>query len=185
MRSLFLLAFGGVAAAASAPLEKIIFVEPPLRFITQCELREWNDRELTCVREGWPKRVALAPGVTVWKGKDRPDTSSLRAGDRLDIKLGIDSQSREVATFIWANFVKVEGVVGVRDTLHWIRIHPLASEAAGEVAAQPIWVRMDGDTSFVGGKRVDELKQGRPVIVIGERLDERRLRASRVVMSRD
>jgi hypothetical protein len=61
----------GVAAFAQARVEKIIFVEPPLRLITQCELREIGERELTCSQDGWPRKIALNQGVTVWKGKDR------------------------------------------------------------------------------------------------------------------
>lgn len=179
-----LLCGGAVAAAPQAQLEKIIFVEPPLRFITQCELREWNEHELTCLRDGWPARIAIAPNVTVWKGKDYPDTSTLRSGDRLDIKMGVDAQSREVATFIWANFVKLEGVVGLRDTLHWTRVQPLVNSETGQLADQPVWVRIDAATVFVGGARSQDLRQGRAVIIIGERLDDRRIRASRIVMTR-
>jgi hypothetical protein len=129
--ALLLFLSGGVAAFAQARVEKIIFVEPPLRLITQCELREIGERELTCSQDGWPRKIALNQGVTVWKGKDR-NAGTLRPGDRLDVKLGLDEQGREVATFIWANFVKVEGVLGVPGTVPWIRVHPLVPYSIGE-----------------------------------------------------
>jgi hypothetical protein len=175
---------GGAAVFAEARLEKLIFVDPPLRLITQCELRKIGERELTCNQDGWPRKVALNQGVTVWKGKDR-NASALRAGDRLDIKLGLDEQGHEVATFIWANFVKVEGVLGVPGTVPWIRVHPLVPYSVGEVATEPLYVRVESDATFVGGTRFEDLRQGRPVIVIGERVDDRRIRASRIVLSRE
>jgi len=71
--------------------------------------------------------------------------------------------------------VKVEGVLGVPGTVPWIRVHPLVPYSIGEVAG----------ASFVGGTRFEDLRQGRPVIVIGERVNDRRIRASRIVLSRE
>ena len=108
-----LLVWWGVSGRAQAPaVENIIYVEPVLRLITQCELRQLSPRELTCERDGWPRQVSLSKNITVWKGQDRRDIAALRGGDQLDIKLGLDAEGHEVATFIWANLVKIEGVVG-------------------------------------------------------------------------
>jgi hypothetical protein len=54
-----------------------------------------------------------------------------------------------------------------------------------KVAREPLSVRVEAGASFVGGTRFEDLRQGRPVIVIGERVDDRRIRASRIVLSRE
>ena len=186
--ALLLLICGGIAIGSSRlatppRAEKVIFVEPPLRFITQCELRELKEGALTCTRDGFPTQVSLTPDITVWKGKDNAGTSTLQLGDRLDIKMGLDSHSREVATFIWANFVKVEGVVGIRGSRRWLRLQPLVPFSLGEVSDEPVWVHVDGETTFIGGAPETGLRQGRPVIVIGQRWGNRRVQASRIVLA--
>lgn len=180
-----LLVCWGVSGRAQAPaVENIIYVEPVLRLITQCELRQLSRRELTCDRDGWPRKVSLAQSITVWKGQDRPDIAALRLGDRLDLKLGLDAQGQEVATFIWANLVKIEGVVGRARAYPWFRVHPLVPFSIGAIAEEPVFALLGPDTGFVGKARAADLRQGSPVIVIGERLNNRRLRANRIVLAR-
>ena len=178
-----LLGMVGLAAFAQARVEKILFVEPALRLLTQCELRQADAKELTCSLDGFVRRVAISPSITLWKGRDYQGIDALRPGDRLDIKLGLDSQSREVATFIWANMVRVEGVVGLRAARNWVQVHPLIPYSIGQVSEQPILTRVDGTTDFLAGARPEDLQQGRPVIVIGERLSNGRLRATRILLS--
>ena len=180
-----LLSCCGAAVHADEETEKILYVDPPMRLITQCELRTWNARELTCERDGVPRTVTFGPGLIVWKGQDRHDTSALRQGDKLDIKLGLDAQSREVATFVWANLVKVEGVVDGAMGNAWVRVRPLVPYSIGEVAAEPVFALLDGSTEFLGGARRRDLRPGRAVIVIGERLDGTRLRANRILPARE
>jgi Domain of unknown function (DUF5666) len=180
------LSFPGLAMAfAEARVEKILFVEPALRLLTQCELIKFDAKQLTCGLGKVRRTVTLARGITVWKGRDYPGVGALRRGDRLDIKLGLDSQSREVAIFIWANFVRVEGVVGLRAARNWVRIHALVPFSIGEISGRPVWARVDGNTVFAGGARPEDLQQGRAVIIIGERLDDGRLRATRIALSRE
>jgi hypothetical protein len=192
MRSALALActmlWGGVAnpAAADNGEEKILFVEAPLRLVSQCELREVKRGAITCLRDGSPFTIALAVNATVWKGQDRHDTSTLRPGDRLDMRLGIDADSREVATFVWANLTKVEGVIGappIGGPL-WVSVYPLVPGAIGEVSNRPLYAYIDAATTFLAGARRGDLRRGRAVIVIGERLDDRRIRANRILLAR-
>ena len=180
-----LLVCWGVSGRAQAPaVENIIYVEPALRLITQCGLRQLSPRELTCERDGWPRQVSLSKSITVWKGQDRHDIAALRVGDQLDIKLGLDAEGHEVATFIWANLVKIEGVVGRAGAYPWFRVHPLVPFSIGNVAAEPVFALVGRETTFVGEARAADLRQGSPVIIIGERLDNRRLRANRILLVR-
>ena len=180
-----LLVCWGVSGRAQAPaVENIIYVEPVLRLITQCELRQLSRQELTCERDGWPRQVSLARNITIWKGQDRRGIAALRVGDQLDIKLGLDGEGHEVATFIWANLVKIEGVVGRAGAFPWFRVHPLVPFSIGNVAAEPVFALVGPETSFVGKARAADLRQGSPVIIIGERLDNRRLRANRILLAR-
>ena len=175
----------GAVIHAGEAAGKILFVDPPLRLITQCQLRKWNGRELECERDGVSRKVTLGSGLTVWKGQDRSDTSALRQGDMLDIKLGLDARSREVATFIWANLVKVEGVVDGAVGNAWVRVHPLVPYSIGEVTTEPVFALLDRATKFLGGTSAGDLRRGRPVIIIGERLDSTRLRANRILLTRE
>ena len=180
-----LLVCWGAAGSAQAPaVERVIYVEPALRLVTQCELRALSQQELTCNRDGWPRKVALGGSITVWKGQDRHDITALRLGDRLDIKLGLDARGNEVATFIWANLVKIEGVVGRAGAYPWFRVHPLVPFSIGDVSAEPVFALLGQDTTFVGKASPADLRQGSPVIIIGERLDDRRLRANRILLAR-
>ena len=180
-----LLVCWGAAGSAQAPaVEHVIYVESALRVVTQCELRAFGPRELTCDRDGWPVKVALGRGITVWKGQDRKEVTALRLGDRLDIKLGLDAKGNEVATFIWANLVKIEGVVGRAGAYPWFRVHPLVPYSIGDVSAEPLFALLGPDTTFAGKAGAADLRQGSPVIIIGERLDDRRLRANRILLAR-
>ncbi len=173
----------GVAVRANAPVERVIYVDPPLRLLTQCKFRELRNRLLTCTLDGWPRSVAIGPKAPLWKGKDYPDLTSLRPGDLLDIKLGRDSGSREVATFVWANLVQVEGVLGRPGGRKWFSVQPLIPYSVGELSSQRVFAWVDRDTTIVGGVNKGELREGRTVIVIGERLDNRRIRATRIALS--
>ena len=172
----------GVAVRANAPVERIIHVDPPLRLLTQCEFRELHNTELTCTLDGWQHSIALDPKTQLWKGRVYPSLTALRPGDLLDIKLGLDSNSREVAIFVWANLVQVEGVLG-RASERWFPVQPLIPHTVGELSDRRIFAWVDNETAIVGGASQRELQEGRAVIVIGERLDNRRIRATRIALS--
>ncbi len=173
----------GIAANAYAPAERIMFVEPPLRILTQCEFREIRSGKLTCSQDGWPRDIAVAATTPMWKGKDFSDLRGLTPGDLLDIKLGIDSDSHDVALFIWANLVSLEGVLGRPAGSRWFLVHPLIPFSIGKVSDEPIFAWVDNSTSILGGSGTGAMRQGVPVIVIGERLDARRIRATRIALS--
>jgi hypothetical protein len=170
-------------ARGDKPITKVIFVEPVLRFLTQCEFTGISNGQVNCQREGLTSAISLSQNVTIWKGTDRHDAQALSKGDMLDIKLGLDAESQEVATFIWANLVRIEGVAGRRAGRSWLRVHPLVPFSVGELAGQPVFAFIDGNTSITGPAKLDTLPQGTPLIVIGERLDNQRIRATRVLVS--
>lgn len=173
----------GVTVRANAPVERVIYIDPPLHLLTQCVFRELKNDVLTCTLDGWPRSVALGPKAPLWKGKDYPDLTALRTGDLLDIKLGLDSNSREVATFIWANLVQIEGVLGKPGGGQWFSVQPLIPYTVGELSGQRVFAWVDRDTTIVGGSSTRELQAGRAVIVIGERWDNQRIRATRIALS--
>lgn len=189
MREVFILAplaglliavFAPATSAADRDRERLIFVEPPLRVLTQCELETARRDELICVRNGWPRTVALTREVIVWRGRDSVGTGALRRGDILDIRMGLDKSGREVAQFIWANLVKVEGVV--RHTGRgWIRVAAVITGTIGEVEERGVLVTLPRDTQFLGGATPADLRRDRAVIVIGRRVADGRVEAARVL----
>lgn len=170
-------------ALAADTHERILFVDPPLRVLTQCEFESARPGELQCSRDGWSRPVPLAARVTVWRGADYQGTGALRRGDILDIRLGIDPASgREEAQFIWANLVKVEGVIRYAGR-GWLQVSPLIPGTIGELAPEAVYVRIPADAQSVpSGRRalLASLRPGQPVVVIGLRTGHNRVQASRL-----
>ena len=172
--------FAAASPAADRDHERLIFVEPPLRVLTQCELESAREGELTCRRNGWSRKVPLPRRITVWRGRDSVGVGALRPGDMLDIRMGIDEAGHEQAQFIWANLVKVEGVVRYAGR-GWIQVLPLIPATIGELETQPVVVTFSRSTEFLGGASMSDLQRNRTVIVIGQRVVDGRVEAARVL----
>lgn len=169
--------------AADQDRERLIFVEPPLRVLTQCELETAREGELTCRRNGWSRKVALAPKVGVWRGRDSQGVASLRPGDMLDVRMGIDEAGREIARFIWANLVKVEGVVQYAGR-GWLQVLPLIPATIGELESKPVLVSLPRSAEFLGGATLADVRRNRTVIIIGHRVADGRVEAARILAGR-
>lgn len=175
-------AAAALALAANNTHERILFVEPPLRVLTQCVFESARPGELHCSRDGWSRPVPLAAQVTVWRGADFRGTGALRRGDILDIRLGIEpSTGREEAQFIWANLVKVEGVIRYAGR-GWLQVAPLIPGTIGELASEAVYVGIPAGAHLVpaGPRHTANLRRGQPVVVIGLRTGHNRVQASRL-----
>lgn len=169
---------GGVSAP---PSDRAVLVEPPVRLITQCELTAVRNEDLLCREDGHTREIRLPMRITVWRSMDSEGTASLRIGDMLDIKMSVDESGREVAQFIWANLVKVEGVIRGWGR-GWIEVVEIGTgPRRGRMSTR---VSLSPDTQFLGGTRLRDLHTGRPVVVIGMRHDDERVEAARILAGR-
>lgn len=179
--SLMMVFFTSAWSAPEKPRDpSIIYVDPPLRVVSACELRTLKSTSLVCQRDGVEREVRISRQTKVWRGRDLPDTTALQSGDWLDIKLGVGDDGREGALFIWANLVKVEGVIGARVARNWVYFYPLKPATVGDLDPSPVLMNYDGRTEFIGGSQT--VRPRTPAIVIGQRLDQERVYATRVVL---
>jgi hypothetical protein len=170
--------YGLAQPVKAAAGERMIFVDPPLRTISQCMLAAIRETVLVCRERGAVRLVRLSRDAVVWKGSDQRGTAALRPGDLLDIKLQLDpATQREVGTFVWANLVKREGTVR-----RWEPSRFFLSGGAGQRQTE---VLLDGETEFLQGRSSDTApKPGSAAIVIGLRLDRNTVKATRVLFAR-
>ncbi|MCC6538714.1 MAG: hypothetical protein IT162_14255 [Bryobacterales bacterium] len=182
LSSFMLVFFTSAWSAPEKPRDpSIIYVDPPLRVVSACELRKLGRTSLICQRDGVEREVRISRQTKVWKGRDLPGAAALQPGDWLDIKLGVGDDGRETAAFIWANLVKVEGVIGPRVARNWVYFYPLKPATVGDLDPAPVLLNYDGRTEFIGG--VAAVRPRTPAIVIGQRLDQERVYATRMVIS--
>lgn len=75
----------------------------------------------------------------------------------------------------------MEGVIGARVAQNWVYFYPVKPATVGEVEPSPLLMNYDRRTEFIGGQPA--VRSRTAAIVIGQRLDDERVYATRVVMS--
>ncbi len=179
--SLMMVFFTGPWSAPDKPRDpSVIYVDPPQRLVSACELRELRPSSVICQRDGVEREIRYWRQTKVWKGGDAREATALKPGDWLDLRLGLGDDGREGALFIWANLVKVEGVIGAAVQRNWVYFYPLKPATVGDLDPSPVLLHYDNRTEFIGGGGRG-IRNRTPAIVIGQRLDKQRVYATRLV----
>jgi hypothetical protein len=117
----------------------------------------------------------------IWRGKDYHDFSVLQLGDEVDIRYRNDAQGRAVVIDLWANIDKVEGrIMRVgRDGFQVDENHSAPQESGYRRGLREIIY--DSATRWEDSL-ADDLRVGRDVFVIGLKLPNGKLEATRVIV---
>jgi hypothetical protein len=108
----------------------------------------------------------------------------LEPGDLLDIRLAPDGKGGELATAIWANLVKIEGVIGAKGS-GWVELFPFEPQFTGTAGTQPVRFLLDGQTELAASITTHDLHAGRAALVVGYRGNEGVVRATKVILGRN
>jgi hypothetical protein len=123
--------------------------------------------------------ITLAPGGKVWKKSTFQDFSAIRVGDEITIR-GYRVATGEVqATQIYANITRVNGRV---KSISGMRFDVEAFNEAAQPRGETITVSIDTQTVTCREQpfSIAEVQKGTEVEVIGLRLSNRQIAASRV-----
>ena len=117
----------------------------------------------------------------IWRSKDYHDFSVLQVGDEVSIRYRNDAPSRAVVIKLWANAGKVEGrITSVgRDEFQVDENYNAAPDSGYRRGLRE--VAYDSGTGWVDSLAKD-LKVGRDVFVIGLKLRDGKLEATRVTV---
>lgn len=175
---------GWIALAMGAGLVGVLLPQSHtnIQSIVQCKLLSLQGSTLHCSAEGRSHVLPLAAGVRVWKGKEHGDTDSLRNGDLLDIRLEPTRDGNHVATYIWANLVKYEGLIG-SSAGNRVELFPFSPRTASTSNSSPVVFVLDNDTEFARGRTPADLEPKRPAIMVGLLLDNGTVQATRIILS--
>lgn len=125
--------------------------------------------------------VFLDPTSIVWRGTERHDFSALRVGDEVIIRYRLDTSLRAVVVKLWANIDKVEGrITAVRSDGFQVDQNNDAPPESGYRRGLRE-VIYDSGTQWEDSLPED-LRAGRDVFVIGLRLRDNVLEATRVIV---
>lgn len=127
--------------------------------------------------------VAQAPpGVDIWRGKIYHDTSALKIGDEVTVRVKVSYPSGDLIADgeVSANVTKTEGsIISVAKDFIVVEEFLSASEEDSGAPKHQITVLIDGDTEFVQGSAAD-LKKGVQLMAIGLDLGPTQFRATRI-----
>lgn len=154
----------------------------PFRAVTQCTLISRSGSTLYCSENGMPQTVFVSQKVSVWKGSDFDSVSILEPGDIIDARLE-PYGSIYVATQIWANLVKIEGIIGGL-AAGWIEMFPFEPRTAETTSRIPIMMKFDESTQIPPGISAKDLRTGRAAIIIGHRKKDGSIQATRIILGR-
>jgi hypothetical protein len=117
----------------------------------------------------------------IWRGKDYHDFAVLQRGDEVDIRYRNDAQGRAVVLDLWANIDKVEGrIMRVgRDGFQVDESHSASLESGYRRGLREIIY--DSGTQWEDSL-AEDLRVGRDVFVIGLKLPNGKLEATRVIV---
>lgn len=127
--------------------------------------------------------VAQAPpGADIWRGKIYHDTSALKIGDEVAVRVKVSYPSGDLIADgeVSANVTKTEGsIISVAKDFIVVEEFPSASEEENGAPKLQVTVLIDGDTEFVQGSAAD-LKKGVELMAIGLDLGPTQFRATRI-----
>ena len=117
----------------------------------------------------------------IWRGKDYHDFAVLQRGDEVDIRYRNDAQGRAVVMDLWANIDKVEGRITrvAHDGFQVDENYSAPAESGYRRAVREIVY--DSRTQWEDSLALD-LRVGRDVFVIGLKLPNGKLEATRVIV---
>jgi hypothetical protein len=117
----------------------------------------------------------------IWRGKDYQDFAVLQRGDEVDIRYRNDAQGRAVVMDLWANIDKVEGRIThvARDGFQVDENHSALQESGYRRGLREIIY--DSGTQWEDSL-AEDLRVGRDVFVIGLKLPNGKLEATRVIV---
>lgn len=153
-----------------------------IRSIVQCRLVALQGSTLYCSEGGVPHTLSLSPALRVWKGKERQGVAELRNGDMLDLKLEPGQDGSYVVTYIWANLVKYEGIIGSA-VGNRLELFPFSPRTAQTTASTAVTFVIDSDTEIASGRTLADLRPQRPALIIGLLLENGTVKATKVILA--
>ncbi len=121
--------------------------------------------------------LKVAPNAIVWKGRNYSDFSAIRVGDEIMVTGEFDSDGKIAVSKLWDNILHLAGtIVRANGSLVEIETVPAESHPIERFA-----LGLDGSTGFVDSDRAD-LEAGRGIDVIGVKMSNRRVQASRITV---
>ena len=123
--------------------------------------------------------ITLATGARIWKKTTSQDFSAVRVGDEIWVRGFRVSESELVATEVYANITRITGrITNVNRNEFEVDIFDVSGNRRGEVSTVIV------DTLTVTGRNVSlsvsDLQRGRYVEVIGLKLPDGKIGATRV-----
>jgi hypothetical protein len=118
---------------------------------------------------------------TVWRGQERHDFSALQVGDEVWLRYRLDTSSRAVVLSLWANIGKVEGRITSVGRNGFQVDENYRADPASAYRRGLREIVYDSGTTWEGSV-VQDLTVGRDVFVIGLKLPNRVLEATRVIV---
>jgi hypothetical protein len=159
--------------------ERAAYRRTPFDSIVGCRFVAVEAGSLLCSDGGQPRSIRIAPGCIVWKGSEARDFAAVRSGDTLDIRIRRDSGA---ADYVWVNIAKAEGEIrAIRQG--GFDITPFSTtDRLGLLEGQNIAVKVSGKTELPNGFRLQPALVGRAVMIIGLRLEDGSIEASRITL---
>ena len=171
-----------LAVAAFANAVFALAEQTNIRAIIHCRLNALEGSTLACVEGVVLHTLQLTPGVRVWKGQEREGASGLRHGDMLDIKMEPAREGGHRITYIWANLVKLDGLIA-STAGNRVQFFPFAPHTAQTSATSSIVLMLDNDTELTGNLTSAGLTPRSPATVIGLLLEDGTVKATRIILS--